>query len=77
MKRKLTLLSTALIISLGLSAQSTLSYSYSSSSYELFSVEYYGGNVYSLARPIGGGDMKLLETNLTSGTETVIDTRII
>ena len=50
-----------------------IDYSYSSNNYELFSVEYGGGNVYSLARPIGGGDMRLLETNLTSGAETVID----
>ena len=51
-----------------------IDYSYTSSNYELFSVEYYLGKVYSLARPIGGGDLKLLETDLTTGTETVIDT---
>jgi hypothetical protein len=51
-----------------------IDYSYASSAYELGSIEYYGGNIYSLARPVAGGDLKLLETNLSSGTETVIDT---
>ncbi|MDX2360163.1 MAG: T9SS type A sorting domain-containing protein [Crocinitomicaceae bacterium] len=51
-----------------------IDYSYVSSAYELGSIEYYGGKVYSLARPAAGGDLKLLETNLSSGIETVIDT---
>ena len=54
MKTKSTLLIIALLSSLGLFAQSSLS--------------------YSLARPIGGGDMRLLETDLAAGTDTVIDT---
>lgn len=51
-----------------------IDYSHTSSNYELYSIEYANGKVYSLARPMGGGDMVLLSTDLSTGAETVVDT---
>lgn len=51
-----------------------IDYGFSTSTYELFGIEYYNGKAYSLARPIGGGNLRLLETNPGTGAEIVIVT---
>ncbi len=54
-------------------ATGNIDYTHASPNYELFSIEYHNNKAYSLARPSGGGDLKLLETSLSSGNQAVID----
>lgn len=49
-------------------------YSYVSPALEIFSPQNANGKVYSLARPLGGGDLQLVEINLILETETIIKT---
>ncbi|NQY66895.1 MAG: T9SS type A sorting domain-containing protein [Flavobacteriales bacterium] len=45
---------------------------YISSTFEIFSLEYYSGQIYSLVRPFGGGDISLVAYDLTNSSEAII-----
>ena len=55
-------------------ANGNIVHTYAPMNVEAFSVEYSGNKVYSLTRPIGGGNLQLTQFDLGAGTEAVLYT---
>jgi len=51
-----------------------IDFAYQSSTEEIFALEQNGSKTYSLTRPVGGGNLNLVEFDMSLGTESIVKT---